>query len=116
MKNLILIALIVFSVHTAMAKGKTEPAKAEPATQSVICGKVLDKATGEELPGALVKIKGSDKTCFTDFEGNYQFKGLEKGNYELEVELISYEKVGHLTMVVGKNEVHELTIKIETLN
>jgi hypothetical protein len=107
------IALVLFFANLGTAKNSAKPLKSEPAATSVICGKVLDNVTGEELPGVAVKLKGCDKVCFTDFEGNYQFKDLPNGKYELKVELISYEKVEQLTMNVGKNEVHELTIRIK---
>jgi hypothetical protein len=111
-QSLLLLVCITASVQ-GQAKNNAEPAKAAVVETSALYGKIIDKISGEELPGVAVRIKGTNLMCFTDFEGNFQFKNMKSGKYELEAEFISYKKAEKINVQIGANEVHELPIKME---
>ena len=52
-------------------------------------GKVIDKSTSEELAGVMVILNKTD-TTYTDFDGNFKFKNINKIN-KLELKYISYK-------------------------
>ncbi len=58
--------------------------------QYFVSGKVLDKQTKESLVGAIVKIDGTSKAVFTDFDGNFKLTGLTQATFNIEVSYISY--------------------------
>lgn len=107
---LILISFIGIEVN---AKGNSKPNDKLPVAQSVLSGKIIDKQSGEELTGVTVRLNGTDQLCYTDFEGNFQFKNLVAGEYKIDVELISYTTIKNCKIEVGSNEVNELNINLE---
>jgi hypothetical protein len=116
MKKLFVVAIVLFIAFQTQAKESKKPADAQIVKQScAISGKITDKGTGEEFSGVAVKIKGTETVCFTDFEGNYQFKNLPQGEIQLEVSLVSYKEVKNVKLNAGENEVHELNIKLDQL-
>ena len=72
-----------------------------------ITGKVLDKANHEPLPGATVKIKGTNIGTATDITGAFQLSVLED-NTELEVSFIGYAPQ---KITLGKS--NEVTVYLE---
>ena len=56
-----------------------------------VTGMVVEDATGEPLPGAMVRVQGLSKKYYTDFEGNFYIDDLKPGSYEIEVSYISFE-------------------------
>ena len=72
----VLLALVigssVFAIENPKSKGE---AKAAPS----LVGMVVDQETGEALTGVSVKIDGTDKCVFTDFDGQFETKNLEPG-------------------------------------
>lgn len=72
-----------------------------------ITGKVLDKANYEPLPGATVKIKGTNIGTATDITGAFQLSVLED-NTELEVSFIGYAPQ---KITLGKS--NEVTVYLE---
>lgn len=114
MKKLVLIIIgIVCLGNFVFAGNKSKLVDSQVATQSILSGKITDKLNGEELVGVLVKIDGTDETCYTDFEGNFKFKGIQPGDYKLKFELISYKNVKTQKIHVGTKEAHELKINME---
>ena len=76
-------------------------------SQSVIKGKVKDPASGELLSGAFVSCrdsKGVIVNAVTDGDGEFRFKGLAPGGYDLKVEFVGFVSYsGHVTVVAGKS-------------
>jgi TonB-dependent receptor len=62
-----------------------------PATLrgAVIEGRVLDGVNGLYLRGVAITLNGSE-TLYTEQGGNFQFKGLEPGSYELEFRYVGF--------------------------
>jgi protocatechuate 3,4-dioxygenase beta subunit len=92
-KSFIFIAglLLAGSLIAVNASNDNKVAKGDMNT-TLLKGKVIDGNTGEGLPGVFVEISGTDKTAYTDFDGNFSVIGLQPGNYQLKTSLISYEK------------------------
>ena len=92
------IFFLSLSVVLVASTDKKEAPIFNPESNTVLAGLVIDHETGESLAGVLVKIKGSDRAFYTDFEGNFEIKGLIPGEYELKLSLVSY-KTNHLKKV-----------------
>lgn len=73
---LLLVMLITIGAQAAFAQSRT------------LSGKVVDE-NGEGLPGASVKVKGTESGAITDIEGNFQIS-LPEGHEVLEVNTIGY--------------------------
>lgn len=61
-------------------------------TVRVVSGKILDKNTGEPLPGATVKIKGTTVGTAADIDGKFKLS-VTDGTSLLEVSFIGYKNV-----------------------
>ncbi|MFQ6617363.1 MAG: TonB-dependent receptor domain-containing protein [Fidelibacterota bacterium] len=59
-------------------------------TTGKISGKVVDKATGDPLPGANVIIVGTDMGAATDVNGEYFILNVPAGTYTIKAEIIGY--------------------------
>jgi TonB-dependent receptor len=68
-----------------------QSAAATTATAGTISGRVVDDGRGNALPGALVKIVGSDREARTNREGRFAIAGLPAGNYSVEIDYLGYE-------------------------
>ena len=66
-------------------------------------GSVKDQKTGESLAGAKVIVKGTDVVTYTDFDGNFDLKGLAKGTYEIEISLVGYQDENTLEVEVSES-------------
>ncbi|AFN73333.1 TonB-dependent receptor [Melioribacter roseus P3M-2] len=68
-----------------------------------IRGKVLDKETGEVLPGANVLLEGTSIGAAASFEGEYYIRSIPPGNYTMVVKYLGYkdERIP-VTVVAGK--------------
>ncbi|OQY30041.1 MAG: hypothetical protein B6244_01925 [Candidatus Cloacimonetes bacterium 4572_55] len=63
------------------------------ATTGKISGKILDKKTGESLPGVNVVIEGTTMGAATDIEGRYIIINVRPGDYNLTASIIGYQKM-----------------------
>ena len=57
----------------------------------VIRGTVVDDASNDPIPGAVVTIQGSPIQSVTDFDGNFELRGMVPGLYNVAVGFIGYE-------------------------
>ena len=55
-----------------------------------ISGKIIDKKTGETLPGASVLIEGTVQGASSDFDGNYIISSVKPGKYNVICKYVSY--------------------------
>ena len=67
------------------------PALAQPTFS--IRGRVLDKVTGETLPGATVQVSGAGPATGTGAEadGSYKIAGLPAGTYTVQASFVGYK-------------------------
>lgn len=61
------------------------------AQSQVIRGTVVDDASNDPIPGAIVSIQGSPIQAPTDFDGNFELRGMVPGLYNVSVSFIGYE-------------------------
>ena len=115
MKKLVLLIIVVLTVgsFTFAAEKSSKPVDSQVAVQSILSGKITDKLSGEELAGVLVRIEGTEESCYTDFEGNFKFASVKPGDYKLNIEMISYKNLETQKIHVGTKEAHELKINLE---
>ncbi len=60
-------------------------------TTGKITGRVTDATTGDGLPFAVVKIKGTQMGAFTDDQGYYVILNVPPGTYDIEVTYTGYQ-------------------------
>ncbi|MBK7228405.1 MAG: carboxypeptidase-like regulatory domain-containing protein [Ignavibacteriales bacterium] len=53
-------------------------------------GKVLDKSTGELLPGVNIIIKGTSHGTSTNLDGEYTILNIQPGKYDITFGFIGY--------------------------
>lgn len=63
----------------------------EPGKLTLLSGKIIDKQTGETLTGVKIILKGTDKYCYTDMEGNFMLSVSASGNAEVVIDMVGYE-------------------------
>ena len=78
-----------------------------------IAGTVTDKATGETLISAAVKVVGANKVAGTDANGKYSIGGLAAGKYTVEVSYVSYLPKTIKLVEVKDNATTTLNIGLE---
>lgn len=72
--------------------------------QSALSGTITDQKTKEALVSAKVEIVGTDKTTYTDFEGNYSFEKLCKDTIHLKVSQEGYQEQIVAVLIDGDTE------------
>lgn len=91
---------------------------------AIIKGKVVEESNGNSLPGVTITIKGTKTATLSDSEGNFIFKNLNKGKYDLqfsdflfeskivsEVETLTDENTTlTVSLNAKKNELNEVVI------
>lgn len=92
------------------------------AQQGALQGKVIDKETREPVPFAniILENRGSQVGGATsDFDGNYQIKPINPGQYDLKATFVGYKTVLIQGMIIGGDQIRfydiELTSTAETL-
>lgn len=103
-KLLILVLLLPFSV----------------LAQSTVSGTVLDKVSGQPIPGVNVNVQGAANGVSTDFDGKYQIGNVKKGD-KLVFSYIGYantvidyvaQKVVNVTLQEDANQLKEVVIQV----
>ena len=120
MKRVILIIVaVVLTVNIYANNENGNDNKKETATTTVatsaINGTVVDQITGEALTGVKVTIEGTNEVVYTDFDGNFTFKSLTPGEYNININYISY-KANSLQKVNVKGENNSIKIGLKTVN
>ncbi|MFN7691546.1 MAG: TonB-dependent receptor domain-containing protein [Bacteroidota bacterium] len=81
-----------------------------------LSGKIIDKSTGEEIIGAVVKIEGTNTATTSDLSGNYVLK-VPVGTHTISCNFISYRKViiNNLVVKEGENIVLDFTLESDNV-
>jgi len=72
--------------------------------RGIIAGKVTDE-NNETLPGASIVLKGTTQGTATDLNGNYNLRGIEAGNHQVEVSYLGYVSVSKTVNIVADKTV-----------
>ena len=91
MKKVLFVLFLVSSI-TIVKANEPENAPAKAKTNQIE-GVVTDHLTGEALVGVCLKVKGSEKTTYTDLQGNFKIEDITPGTYDIEVDYVSYKDV-----------------------
>lgn len=87
------IAIVLLQIATSFAGNDNNP-KVNNTQTTAISGKVVDFNNQEGLAGVAVKIAGTDKVVFTDFDGNFFIDNIPaNAKVKLQVNYISYNAV-----------------------
>ncbi|MFP4019288.1 MAG: carboxypeptidase-like regulatory domain-containing protein, partial [Bacteroidales bacterium] len=101
MMKKILLVLLLISVSIQLTYGQ----------KGTLRGKVLDRESGETLPGATVAVKGKPIGTTTDFDGNYELK-IEPGTYTIEISYVSYAAQVFKDIEIKEDEVEVLNTNL----
>lgn len=81
------------------------------ADQFSLKGKIIDKATGEALSFANIRIAGSSSGTAANLEGNFELK-LKAGNYSIITSFIGYKSD---TLNISLNDNKSILVKLEPI-
>lgn len=84
------------------------------AQTATIAGKVTDKATGEELAGANIYIKGTTTGVSTDLDGNYVLANIQPGTYTFVCSYISYKTIEFPNIRLNAGQRLAMNIQLES--
>jgi TonB-dependent receptor len=92
MRNLVVFLSIIFSLYSN-AQGK-----------GVISGKVTENESNFSLPGATIKLAGTNNYTTSDANGDFEFLNVLAGSYQIEIYYIGYQKfTKEVKVEAGKN-------------
>mgnify|MGYP001099177465 CR=1 FL=1 len=109
------VSILVFSTSFANA-ANDEKGNVERAVMTTsVSGKVLDKITGEALVGVKISVDGTEKSAYTDFDGNFEIDGIREGKLEIKAQYISYkQKVEKVDVRLSKS--NNIDVIIESVS
>ena len=73
---------------------------AQPAT-ATINGRVFDQATGRSLQGAVVTVRGTNSSDFTDADGRYLISAVRPGAVTVDIEYVGLDPASQLVTVAA---------------
>lgn len=85
-------------------------------TTGKIAGKVVEKETGEPLPGANVIIKGTYMGAAADVDGHYTILNIPPGSYSVEVIMVGYAKIEVTDVRVNIDQSTKLNFELQSEN
>ena len=75
--------------------------------QNTFSGKVLDKVSGQPLPGVNINVQGSTTGASTDFDGKFQLLNVKKGD------IVVFSFVGYRSKTLEFNAQQSLIVSLE---
>ncbi len=85
-------------------------------TSSKISGKVIDKVTGDPLPGANVFIEGTSIGAATNMQGEYVIPRISVGTFVIVVKYIGYKDANVTVQILpGRSITKDIELEYETL-
>lgn len=98
MKHTLIILITLFLGLTTVSASNNRD-----KNKKVLCGKVIDKVTGEALTGVKVEVKGTGIYCYTDLNGSYVLSVNTDSKQEVEANIVGYEQLKLKTNDLGFN-------------
>ncbi len=103
-KNLLGVAVIALLTCGSVYAGVT----------GKIAGQIIEKSSGEPLPGANVYIDGAPYGASTDEDGTYIILNVPPGSYTLKVEMLGYARLTINDVVVVVDQTARLDFELES--
>ena len=104
------LLMFMFAIFTTYAAN--DKIEGKPKTDANIIGHVVEKETGDHLPGVAIMIEGTSKGTVTDATGHYRLLDLPLGKITLKVRVMGYRTVTKNVTVV-KNKTQEVNFELE---
>ncbi|KRD11019.1 SusC/RagA family TonB-linked outer membrane protein [Flavobacterium sp. Root901] len=88
--------------------------------QNTLSGTVVDKATGQPIPGVNVNVQGAPSGASTGFDGNYQLSNVKSGS-KIVVSFIGYktqtidyagQKTLNVSLEEDTNQLQEVVVQV----
>ncbi len=102
--KLLMIASVLFLSYNSFA---------QKPNNGNIKGKIIDKATKQSVPGAIVKINNTQIAGATDTAGVFVLKNIDEGNYALTITFIGYQEKLLNDVRVTRNKTNYIEVEIE---
>ncbi|EON79102.1 TonB-dependent receptor [Lunatimonas lonarensis] len=83
------------------------------AQTGAIKGVVKDATSKETIIGANVLIEGTSQGAATDFDGGFEIRQIQPGNYNLIISFISYKTIRLEGLEVAEGKVTTVDLNLE---
>jgi iron complex outermembrane receptor protein len=80
------------------------------AAQFSLSGKITDLQSGETLPGASISIEKTRLKTASDVNGNFSFRNLKSGSYNLVISYIGYQQMRE-TVTINADQSRNFALK-----
>lgn len=111
-KIYILFLCLCYAVSAMMANTYKNEKEVMNPTDANIFGHVVDKATGEHMPGITIVLKGTTIGTATDDSGHYMLKNLPEGEFAIEVSFVGFKTVTK-KVTTRRGKTQELNFELE---
>ena len=78
-----------------------------------IRGEILDRATQQPLPGAGVRLLGTERGAMADGRGRFALPGVPAGVHRLRISMIGYAAIVRTDVVVRPRRVTDLELELD---
>ena len=78
-----------------------------------IRGEIIDRATQQPLPGAGVRLLGTERGAMADGQGRFVLPGVPAGVHSLRVSMIGYAAIVRTDVVVRPRRVTDLELELD---
>lgn len=113
-KSLLFIGMLLIGIALQANEKDSKMKDTDSQATLMLSGSIVDVVSGESLVGVEVKIAGTDKKTYTDFDGNFNFEGVTPGEYKLVASYISY-KPEEKELTIDSKE-NNIKIKLQSSN
>ena len=96
--------IILFSVQVSFSQ------------QAGLKGQIIEESTGKTLPGAIIRIKNTTLATESDIDGNFFFRSVTVGKYDVEFSALGFETKILTEVEVLEKEVTNLTVSLVEKN
>ena len=79
-----------------------------------LSGKVIDKETGEALPGANILVGSTNQGAMADNEGEFYILNLRPGDYSITASMIGYQSITHKDITIHADHTFTLSFELST--
>lgn len=101
MRYFYLIIVTLFCIGSALAQTGN------------LSGRVRDAASGDDLPGVNIILKGTYYGAATDINGKFKITGISPGSYTVEISLIGFKTTQYTGFSIEAGKTVELNVKLE---